>query len=119
MKPLRKSAWTTRPRWRIQRDEEVALGPGKADLLEAIGRVSSISGAARELGMSYRRAWLLVAAMNRSFRKPLVATSARRQQGARLTEDGRAVLDLYRRAEALSRSAAQEALAGIVARLTR
>jgi molybdate transport system regulatory protein len=69
--------------------------------------------------MSYRRAWLLVAAMNRSFRRPLVATSARRQQGARLTDEGRTVLDLYRRAEALSRSAARETLARIVARLVR
>lgn len=119
MRPLRKNAWTARPRWRIERGEDVALGPGKADLLEAIGRAGSISGAARELGMSYRRAWLLADAMNHSFRRPLVATSTRRRQGARLTEDGRAVLELYRRVEELSRAAARQALAAIFARLTR
>jgi molybdate transport system regulatory protein len=111
--------WAVRPRWRIQRGEEIALGPGKVDLLEAIARAGSISAAARELGMSYRRAWLLVEAMNRCFARPLVTTSSHRQQGARLTADGRAVLELYRHAERESKRVAHEALTAIVARLNR
>ena len=51
--------------------EEPAMGPGKADLLEAIARTGSISAAGRALGMSYRRAWLLVDAMNRCWAEPL------------------------------------------------
>jgi molybdate transport system regulatory protein len=49
-----------------------AMGPGKADLLEAIHETGSISAAGRKLGMSYRRAWLLVDEMNRCFRTPVV-----------------------------------------------
>ena len=52
--------------------EHYAMGPGKADLLEAIQETGSISAAGRRLGMSYRRAWLLVDEMNRCFSAPLV-----------------------------------------------
>ena len=52
---------------------ETAMGPGKADLLEAIDREGSISAAGRAMGMSYRRTWLLVATMNRCWAEPLVA----------------------------------------------
>jgi outer membrane receptor protein involved in Fe transport len=41
-------------------EHETAMGPGKADLLEAIDREGSISAAGRVMGMSYRRTWLLV-----------------------------------------------------------
>ena len=51
------------------------LGPGKADLLEAIEATGSISGAGRSMKMSYRRAWLLVDALNRMFERPLVEAS--------------------------------------------
>ncbi len=81
---------------------EIAIGPGKADLLEAIERAGSISVAARELEMSYRRAWLLVATMNRCFREPLVATSRRRRAGASLTAAGKRAIELYRAIEARS-----------------
>ncbi|HEY9080913.1 ModE family transcriptional regulator [Magnetovibrio sp.] len=63
------------PRVRILIGAATALGPGKVDLLLAIDRHRSISGAAREMGMSYRRAWLLVDSMNRSFTSDLVVTS--------------------------------------------
>ena len=78
--------------------DRFALGPGKADLLAAIDREGSISGAARALGMSYRRAWLLVDETNRCFRERLVETLAGggRERGARLTESGRTVLQAYR-----------------------
>ena len=52
--------------------EHYAMGPGKADLLEAIQETGSIAAAGRKLGMSYRRAWLLVDEMNKCFREPLV-----------------------------------------------
>src|SRR6478736_454193 len=67
--------------------DEIAMGPGKADLLEAIAREGSISGAGRAMGMSYRRAWLLVDVMNRCFVKPLVEThpGGGKQAGAKLT----------------------------------
>lgn len=105
------------PRWRALGRGGIALGPGKADLLEAIGGTGSISAAARALGMSYRRAWVLVATMNACFLRPLVATTARRSAGAALTPDGRAVLDLYRRIEAKSLAAARADIASLRRRL--
>ena len=79
--------------------DEIAMGPGKADLLEAIVREGSISGAGRALGMSYRRAWLLVDAMNRCWREPLVATTpgGAVKGGARLTPAGEDILRHYKR----------------------
>ncbi len=84
--------------------DEIAMGPGKADLLEAIGRSGSISAAARDLGMSYRRAWQLVDVMNRCFRERLVDTQpgGGKGAGAQVTEQGEAVLASYR---AVSRQA--------------
>lgn len=100
--------WATRPRWRVRGGEEIALGPGKADLLQAIDERHSISEAARRLGMSYRRAWSLVDTMNRCFRRPLVETAAWRGGGSSLTPAGRRVLELYRRIEAESLRATRE-----------
>lgn len=81
--------------------DEGAMGPGKADLLEAIEREGSISAAGRALGMSYRRAWLLVDSMNRCWRDPLVETlsGGGRERGARVTASGREVLARYRALE--------------------
>jgi molybdate transport system regulatory protein len=73
--------------------DEIAMGPGKAALLQAIGRTGSISAAGRELGMSYRRAWLLVDTMNRCFAAPLV--EAHSGSGARVTGAGEAALADY------------------------
>ncbi len=80
--------------------DAIAMGPGKADLLEAIAREGSISGAGRALGMSYRRTWLLVDEMNRCWRDRLVATGRGGGGGATLTEAGRGVLAAYRALEA-------------------
>jgi molybdate transport system regulatory protein len=102
--------WEARPRWRLICCQEIALGPGKADLLEAIQRHGSITAAARDLGMSYRRAWLLVETMNRCFAIPLVATSRWRGRGASLSEAGRQVLDLYRDLERKSLRASRQPL---------
>ncbi|WP_298173187.1 LysR family transcriptional regulator [Novosphingobium sp.] len=77
--------------------DEVAMGPGKADLLEAIAQHHSISAAGRAMGMSYRRTWLLVDAMNRCWQGPLVATTPGNQKaGAQLTPLGEAILAQYR-----------------------
>lgn len=82
----------------IYAGEEIAMGPGKADLLDAIASEGSISAAARQLDMSYRRAWLLVDAMNRCWKEPLVETApgGSARGGARLTPYGRGILQLYR-----------------------
>ena len=75
-----------------------ALGPGKADLLDAIDRHGSISAAGRAMDMSYRRAWLLVDEMNRCFAEKLVETlnGGGHERGARLTVAGRQMLEAYR-----------------------
>ena len=93
------------PRLRVLYGSAIALGPGKAELLEAIARAGSISAAGRALGMSYRRAWLLVDTMNRCFREPLVeaAKGGAHGGGAWLTPFGDEVLAAYR---ALERHAA-------------
>lgn len=78
--------------------DEIAMGPGKADLLEAIEREGSISAAGRALGTSYRRTWLLVDTMNRCWDLPLVETAMGGKQGggARLTDLGSSILRQYR-----------------------
>lgn len=97
-----------------------AIGPGKADVLAAIGREGSISAAGRALGMSYRRIWLLVDEMNRCFVDQLVDTQAGggRDRGAHLTGAGRAALAAFRDLEAqsaiLAQSASYRALAGSI-----
>lgn len=95
------------PRLRVLLGSAIAIGPGKADLLDAIGRTGSISAAAREMGMSYRRAWLLVEAANKAFIEPLVATATGGSGGggAELTEFGRMVVDRYRKIEQKAESA--------------
>lgn len=81
---------------------ERAIGPGKADLLDAIARAGSISGAAKAMDMSYSRAWALVDTMNRAFKHPLVEaeTGGKRGGGARVTEFGAGVLTQYRALQA-------------------
>lgn len=87
---------------RLMLDEEIALGPGKADLLDAIATTGSISAAGKQLGMSYRRTWLLVDTMNRCFQQPLVetATGGAHGGGTRLTTYGVDVLKRYRQLQA-------------------
>lgn len=83
------------------------FGPGKAQLLDAIEETGSISGAGRALGMSYRRAWLLVDALNRDFRERLVETAmgGSARGGAQLTPFGLEVRAQYRRIEAKTKRA--------------
>ena len=81
--------------------DEPAMGPGKADLLEAIDREGSISAAGRALGMSYRRTWLLVDSMNRCWVDRLVETTpgGGRDKGARVSACGKQVLAAFRALE--------------------
>src|SRR5208282_1597796 len=92
------------PRIRIVRGRDVALGPGKVELLEHIARTGSLRKAAAAMDMSYMRAWTLVQTMNRCFKKPVVVTKRGGVEGgaALLTEAGETVLKLYRRMEARS-----------------
>ena len=84
-------------RLRILFGQEIAMGPGKLNLLRAISASGSISGAARNMNMSYRRAWLLVDTMNRCFRNPVVAASPGGKGGgwATVTKFGQIVIDSY------------------------
>jgi molybdate transport system regulatory protein len=77
------------------------FGPGKADLLTAIGETGSLAAGARSLGMSYMRAWLLVQDLNRLFAEPLVALQrgGKTKGGAKLTTAGNKALALYRQME--------------------
>ena len=95
---------------------EIAMGPGKADLLEAIAAAGSISGAGRRLGFSYRRTWLLVDTMNRCWRAPLVTTAhgGAVGGGATLTPLGEAVLARFRALETVIAAAAAEAEAALM-----
>ena len=78
--------------------DTVALGPGKADLLDAVRSSGSVSAAAKAMGMSYRRAWLLVETMNSCFTMPLVkcVRGGSGGGGAEVTAEGVAVLQLFR-----------------------
>ena len=88
------------------------LGPGKIDLLEAVAATGSITAAGRRMGMSYRRAWVLIDEANRMFTAPLVVTAAGGSGGggAHLTDLGRDVVAAFRRIEARTRAAIAEEL---------
>ncbi len=82
---------------RITLSESFYIGPGRADLMELIAETGSISEAAKRMGMSYKRAWMLVQALNDGFGAPLVeASRGGKEQGAALTVAGRDVLERYR-----------------------
>lgn len=97
---------------RLTLSDRVALGPGKADLLEAIRDTGSIAAAGRRMGMSYQRAHDLVSALNTDFRAPLVDAMAggARGGGARLSALGEAVLAAYREVERQAEAATAERL---------
>ena len=95
----------------------VAIGPGKAALLEGIKETGSISAAGRRMGMSYKRAWYLVESMNGHFSTPLVEAKkgGKSGGGAELTVLGDEVLSAYREMEQLTR----KAIAPVLRRLVR
>jgi molybdate transport system regulatory protein len=97
-------------RLRVTTGDTIAIGPGKIDLLEAIVETQSITAAARSIGMSYRRAWILVDQINACLRQPAV-TSAKGGEhggGSRLTAVGEDLIERYRRIEARAAEACAE-----------
>ena len=97
---------------RVDLEPQGRIGPGKIALLEAIGRAGSISAAGRALGMSYRRAWLLVDELNRLLGAPVVTTQLGGSHGggASLTPLGRDLVARFRALEQAAQSLVQEHL---------
>ena len=104
-------------RLRIMLAAGTPLGPGKAQLLQGIKETGSISAAGRRMGMSYKRAWYLVEALNGHFDAPMVEATkgGKAGGGARLTPLGLEVLAAYREME----EAAARVVAPILRRLRR
>jgi molybdate transport system regulatory protein len=111
----------TRLTMRVDFGSGRSIGPGKIRLLEAIDRTGSISQAGRALGMSYRRAWLLIDDMNQCFRDAVVSARPGGSQGggAVLTEFGAELVRDYRAIETAAEVAAQKRLRGLEAALRK
>lgn len=103
---------STRLTLRVDFGSRRSIGPGKIRLLEEIGRGGSISQAGRSLGMSYRRAWLLIDDLNHSFRQAVVRakTGGTQGGGAELTEFGSQLVRDYRAIETAAAGAAKTRL---------
>src|ERR1700731_3695141 len=108
-------------RFRIDFAEHSSVGPGKIGLLEAIRNSGSISQAARDLGMSYRRAWLLIDNVKTAFRKPvtMATTGGKGGGGVALTEFGEGLVDSYRALERDIAGLAQRRLRAVSAAVAR
>jgi len=108
-------------RLRVVLGRDVAIGPGKADLLEGIKTTGSIAAAGRRMGMSYKRAWYLMDSMNRCFRGALVqaAKGGPAGGGARLTPLGEEVLARYRRMQARTEKAVAADLRALARKVRR
>ena len=89
------------PRLRVGCGDNIALGPGKVELLALVAETGSIREAAQRMAMSYMRAWTLIKTMNACFREPLVAAvrGGPTHGGAKLTETGKQALRLYQEME--------------------
>ncbi|WP_321161247.1 winged helix-turn-helix domain-containing protein [Verminephrobacter eiseniae] len=108
-------------RIRITHGDAIAVGPGKIALLEAIEATGSITAAAKTLGMSYRRAWLLLDETNRSLKRPAVDSTkgGPRGGGSLLTDEGRKLIALYRHIEATARTACRSDIRRLMEMLAR
>jgi molybdate transport system regulatory protein len=100
---------------RIDFSGTCSIGPGKIGLLEAVERTGSLSAAARALGMSYRRAWLLLHSANEGFSEPVVALSVGGKDGGgtQLTDFGRQLVADYRRFDAAVEQLAAKTFANV------
>jgi molybdate transport system regulatory protein len=96
-------------------DSGARIGPGKARLLECIRDTGSISAAARDMRMSYKRAWLLLDSMNQAFSEPVIvaAPGGAKGGGASLTDFGAEVLERYRRIHDRAAASAIDDLAAL------
>ena len=108
-------------RFRVDFAKGSYVGPGKIQLLEAIRKSGSLSQAARDLGMSYRRAWLLVDSLKNSFREPLTvaSTGGKGGGGVQLTEFGETLIDSYRSLEREIDKLAQRHLQAVIPAVVR
>jgi molybdate transport system regulatory protein len=108
-------------RFRIDFAENSSIGPGKIGLLEAIRDAGSLSRGARNIGMSYRRAWLLIESMKQSFREPVTVASTGGKDGGGMlvTAFGDALIKNYRQLERDFSTLAQRRLQPIAATVTR
>src|SRR3954447_606213 len=108
----------TRVRVSIVFESGARIGPGKAKLLESIRDTGSISAAAREMGMSYKRAWLLLDSMNQAFTEPVVTATlgGAGGGGARLTAFDAEILECYRRIDERAAALAGDDLAPLISR---
>jgi molybdate transport system regulatory protein len=99
-----------KPRFRVVCGKEIAIGPGKMELLAALVETRSLTDAARRLGMSYMRAWTLIHTMNHHFREPVVAAErgGKRGGGTTVTQTGHRVLELYRHMESAALKSAAD-----------
>ncbi|HEB0857286.1 TPA: winged helix-turn-helix domain-containing protein [Citrobacter freundii] len=97
---------------RIYINDNISLGPGKIDLLRAIDRFNSLSAAAKDLGIPYKRAWILLDSLNKGIGKPVVSTSTGGNKGGGtvLTPLGRKLLAWYDQAEAHLNEQSQQQL---------
>jgi molybdate transport system regulatory protein len=112
---LRGDEMSPRIHVRVDFSDSCSIGPGKIGLLEQIERTGSLSGAARELKMSYRRAWLLLTSANTGFSEPVaqLSTGGIEGGGAKLTAFGRKLVADYRGFEQGVHALAQKAFAGV------
>ncbi len=92
---------------RLRQGDGYAMGPGKADLLEAIQETKSIAAAGRKLGLSYSKSRHLLDELNRDFESPLVIATKGGSSGggSQLTEQGQQILVQFRSMEARAREA--------------
>ena len=117
MRAMNTSRDLPRIRLRLDFGDRLVLGPGKADLLQGIAELGSISAAGRRMKMSYKRAWSLVEEMNAAFARPLVYSSRGGSGGggAALTEAGQAVLAQFRGLETMLVTDGQDRIRAIMA----
>lgn len=108
-------------RLRVFHHADIAFGPGKAELLQAIISTGSISKAAKQMNMSYRRAWQLVDTMNRCFNAPLVETQTGGNQGggAVVTALGIEIIDIFEQMHKAALQAAQPHYDNLTSKLNR
>ena len=100
-RPAAKAGPAARFRMRVTSGETISVGPGKIALLEAIQKTRSITAAAKSIGMSYRRAWMLIDELNAALKKPAVHSlkGGEHGGGSEVTTTGQALVDVYRRIE--------------------